>query len=315
MLHQADETGKFLIAKNSRSVFLGNCYRQTKDNVKAEISIFTHRQAFMDYLHIIQQIIHWKNSELGTLYARNLYYLMRDSNKGFKTKFVRLFLTIECLPSSLVVSETRGYAVGSFKTTHQAGDQIVNSFTTLGSLPNVDWNRPDVGIEITGQVRAIIIVEQKQAAQCFTESRIIVVSTQGIPDSGTKYFLEKLVGKLPNVPCYGCFDFDLGGFQIFENLKYGSQSSAWQRPPLPMLQNIIYPFMIDFLDHDLHSEGAFIQLPADKRNALQLFKQRHWLELEKYIEESLEIIDKSGTVSLTYLCQILPGFFKAELHL
>jgi len=312
LLHEADLPGEFRFDKAAGSRFVVNRYRRPMTNLFTTMKYETDPRGFMSYLAMIRIIIWWKVTKKG-IYNRNLFYLMRTQEGKHQAMFKKLFLTLRCLPSCLVVAESRGYALGPFQTTYTdiiTEQRVQVDFTNLTDLPNINWHRPDVEIAITDRVRAVVILEQKQAALLFSGYKnMIVVSTQGMTDAGTRLLIGKLVSKLPGIPFYGCFDFDVSGFQIFESLKYGSMESAWQAPPVPLLRNIIYPSIIQFARRDLRAVGAFRREDVDAQR-LQKMRERAWIHSEPRIEESLILIGEWGTVSTSFLMAYLPDFFK-----
>jgi len=140
---------------------------------------------------------------------------------------------------------------------------------------------------------------------------MIVVAIQGISDNGTKFFLARLARMVPSISCYGCFDFDLRGFQILKTLKYSSISSTWQIPPLPSLHDILYPCAIHYKADELTLNDASTKdIDSDK---LENFKERPWLEAEPMLKESLETMGKLGKVSMNSLFHLSPDFFECKL--
>jgi len=138
LLHKANQTGEFLIAKNAPAVFTDHRYREPVSDLQI-IKLRTKRADFIDYLTIIRRVVEWKNTNAG-VYHQGPYHNMREADNAYKAKFMKLRLTINCLPSCLVVAESQEYPMGPFRTTHQINDLTVdNDFTNSATtLPNVD---------------------------------------------------------------------------------------------------------------------------------------------------------------------------------
>ncbi|KAL8933315.1 MAG: hypothetical protein Q9211_005849 [Gyalolechia sp. 1 TL-2023] len=88
----------------------------------------------------------------------------------------------------------------------------------------------DVNVKMAGgKVDAVVVVEHKNLSSILDIKNVLLVMTAGYPSSATKEYLHLLSQnpKLQAVPFLYFGDHDMGGFTIFQTLKYGSKNSAW----------------------------------------------------------------------------------------
>ncbi|KAL8978028.1 MAG: hypothetical protein Q9205_006296 [Flavoplaca limonia] len=78
------------------------------------------------------------------------------------------------------------------------------------------------------QVDAVIVTEHRNLST-LDIGNVLLVMTGGYPISTTKEYLNMLSNhpKLQQVPFLCFVDHDMGGFSIFQTLKYGSKNQAW----------------------------------------------------------------------------------------
>lgn len=88
----------------------------------------------------------------------------------------------------------------------------------------------DINLKMAGgKIDAVVVVEHKNLSNMLPIKDVLLVMTGGFPSSATKEYLHLLSQstKLEGVPFLYFGDHDMGGFTIFQTLKYGSKNSAW----------------------------------------------------------------------------------------
>jgi len=314
LLLEANMENRLEMHKSPSALWVVNQYRQPISNTQMWASRSEDEYDFVAYVTLIQKILHQKGAKEGA-YSEELYHFVTMDFNGTSERYKNIVLTIGAHSSCLVIPRSKGFGFGPIQTFHRElvdiSDWTTTDFEDIAALPDTNWYNPRVAVNITGPVIAIIIVCMKSEINYFSRCKdFIVIATEGLPDEGTRAFLTRLVKKLPHLPCYACFDFNIFGVQIFENLKYGWREAPWQLAPLPNLTNILYPAFVDMIKRKLQGTEAFRVLPSSHREFIYELKRREWISIEPGISRSLDLMCEFGTVSNNLFMNMVPDFFR-----
>ncbi|KAL8941395.1 MAG: hypothetical protein Q9216_002273 [Gyalolechia sp. 2 TL-2023] len=195
---------------------------------------------------------------------------------------------------------------------------------------------------VEGRVDAVVVVEHRNLSNILDMKHVLLVMTAGFPSSATKEYLHLLSQhrRLQVVPFLYFGDHDMGGFTIFQTLKYGSKNSAWASrmmvcPQLeycgPLKQDLLesvglhrrqweaqyaadHPGVAkDVADRDADRwyskmdkkiKGKFSHHTKKDSEVVRSFQKLGWLDHEPLVKKEIDIIIGSGRPSVSLISSI-----------
>ncbi|KAL8804042.1 MAG: hypothetical protein Q9182_002833, partial [Xanthomendoza sp. 2 TL-2023] len=139
-------------------------------------------------------------------------------------------------PKGVVVETTLVSDIFEWEDRQRSGQGWTQSTrgTKKIGLSGIDVVIPSLVLDIKIKVQsfaridAVIVTEHRSLSQLEIDN-VLMVMTGGFPSSSTKEYLHLLSvhERLQGIPFLCFVDHDMGGFSIFQTLKYGSKNSAW----------------------------------------------------------------------------------------
>ncbi|KAL8682527.1 MAG: hypothetical protein Q9186_001474 [Xanthomendoza sp. 1 TL-2023] len=188
---------------------------------------------------------------METLKMRFIQYREAGRHKDLslvKKKVVDVALTLNIHPAAFGIQQQGDGTINTPQGVTLENTRVSNIFewedrrrtagdkagTQKMALNGIDVVIPSLVLDIKVKIQsgtridAVIVTEHRNLSELGIKN-VLMVMTGGFPSSLTKEYLHLLSThkQLQGIPFLCFVDHDMGGFSIFQTLKYGSKNSAW----------------------------------------------------------------------------------------